>query len=264
MNNKKPHYIREQHNHQCQQFFGPVTNCVFNMPPAEATTTKPSEATTKPAEATTTKPSEATTTAAASSRRTPTLSRLKASDVKAVKAAAQGRELMTFRAPGVLAANLTLLYQQMVKDGWIDGRTLPDDFLALFSGERSECKVIWSGKYGKGTLVFLFQYLEMEQCITIDRGFTIPNILMGHFVDAQGLYLTRLDKGDAPNAKAGTEVQSYVKILKYNPAKAITGSGSDYEDSYGMSHDDYEDNHHNGYDDGYDPYDHQDLRLHRR
>ena len=171
---------------------------------------------------------------------------------------------MTFRAPGVLAANLTLLYQQMVKDGWIDGRTLPDDFLALFSGERSECKVIWSGKYGKGTLVFLFQYLEMEQCITIDRGFTIPNILMGHFVDAQGLYLTRLDKGDAPNAKAGTEVQSYVKILKYNPAKAITGSGSDYEDSYGMSHDDYEDNHHNGYDDGYDPYDHQDLRLHRR
>ena len=30
----KPHYIREQHNHNCQQFFGPVSNCVFAMPGA--------------------------------------------------------------------------------------------------------------------------------------------------------------------------------------------------------------------------------------
>lgn len=30
----KPMYIKEQHNHNCQQFFGPVTGCVFAMPGA--------------------------------------------------------------------------------------------------------------------------------------------------------------------------------------------------------------------------------------
>lgn len=30
----KPEYIKEQHNHNCQQFFGPVTGCVFAMPGA--------------------------------------------------------------------------------------------------------------------------------------------------------------------------------------------------------------------------------------
>ena len=31
---EKPQYIHEQHNHNCQQFFGPVTGCVFAMPGA--------------------------------------------------------------------------------------------------------------------------------------------------------------------------------------------------------------------------------------
>ena len=30
----KPLYIGEQHNHNCQQFYGPVTGCVFAMPGA--------------------------------------------------------------------------------------------------------------------------------------------------------------------------------------------------------------------------------------
>lgn len=30
----KPVYINEQHNHNCQQFYGPVTGCVFAMPGA--------------------------------------------------------------------------------------------------------------------------------------------------------------------------------------------------------------------------------------
>lgn len=30
----KPEYIKVQHNHNCQQFFGPVTGCVFAMPGA--------------------------------------------------------------------------------------------------------------------------------------------------------------------------------------------------------------------------------------
>ena len=30
----KPTYINEQHNNNCQQFFGPITNCTFMMPAA--------------------------------------------------------------------------------------------------------------------------------------------------------------------------------------------------------------------------------------
>lgn len=30
----KPTYIQEQHNHNCQQFFGPISNCTFMMPAA--------------------------------------------------------------------------------------------------------------------------------------------------------------------------------------------------------------------------------------
>lgn len=226
----KPHYIREQHNHNCQQFFGPITNCVFTMPTAKATSSP------KPP-------------------RTPAVARPTASDIQAAKAADM-RELMTFRTKGALDANLALLYMQMVKDGWIDSRTSTDDFLALFSGKRSECKIIWAGKYGKGTLVFLFQYLEIQGCITIDRGFTIPNILMGHFVDTKGRFLTRLDKGDAHNEKAGPEVMAYAKILKLNPADVIISSEDD------SSEDDSQSN--SQYGGTYDPYDHQDLHLHRR
>ena len=31
----EPLYIKEQHNHNCQQFYGPVTGCVFAMPGAQ-------------------------------------------------------------------------------------------------------------------------------------------------------------------------------------------------------------------------------------
>lgn len=33
----KPTYIKEQHNHNCQQFFAPVSSCVFAMPGANVT-----------------------------------------------------------------------------------------------------------------------------------------------------------------------------------------------------------------------------------
>ena len=33
-NGRKPTYIKEQHNYNCQQFFGNISNCTFTMPPA--------------------------------------------------------------------------------------------------------------------------------------------------------------------------------------------------------------------------------------
>ena len=130
------------------------------------------------------------------------------------------RELMTFSKRGILNEHLKLLFKQMMDDGWISKESRADDFLDLFSGERSECTITWEGKYGKGTLVYFFKHIEYEGLISVPKGFTIPNILMGHFVDKEGNLLTNLDKGDSPCEKCGNEVMEYVKILKANAARA--------------------------------------------
>ena len=130
------------------------------------------------------------------------------------------RELMTFSKRGILNEHLKLLFKQMMDDGWISKESRTDDFLDLFSGERSECTIPWEGKYGKGTLVYFFKHIEYEGLISVPKGFTIPNILMGHFVDKEGNLLTNLDKGDSPCEKCGNEVMEYVKILKANAARA--------------------------------------------
>ena len=38
----KPTYINEQHNNNCQQFFGPISNCTFMMPVATPSSKKKS------------------------------------------------------------------------------------------------------------------------------------------------------------------------------------------------------------------------------
>ena len=138
-----------------------------------------------------------------------TLARVKKTDDKP-------RELMTFSKRGILKEHLKLLYQQLVADGWLAKETQIDAFLDLFSGERSESTIIWAGKYGKGTLVYLFHQMELDGVISVPQGFSIPNILMGHVTDPEGNLLTNLDKGDAPAQKSGAEIMEYMNILKQN------------------------------------------------
>lgn len=130
------------------------------------------------------------------------------------------RELMTFCKRGILDANIRLLYSQMVEDGWIGKETKADDFLDLFSGQRSDCTIIWADKYGKGTLVVFFKTIESYGLISIPKGFTLPNILMGHFVDKEGNFLTNLDNGDPAAEKSGPEMQEYINILRLNANRA--------------------------------------------
>lgn len=141
------------------------------------------------------------------------------------------RELMTFNKRGITVSHLTLLLQQMVKDGWLPADTSEADFLALFSGERSECKITWANKHGKSTLVYFFKHMDFEGVISVPKGFTIPNILMGHFVDEGGKFLTNLDNGDAPAEKAAPEIMSYIKILKIDANRMGRRSArNDYQD----------------------------------
>lgn len=126
------------------------------------------------------------------------------------------RERMTFHMRGTTVNHFKLLFQQMMADGWLAKENKEDDFLDLFSGQLSDCKIIWGDKYGKSTLVFFFKYLVTEGLISKDKGFTVPNILMGHFVDKEDNFLTDLDNGDKPNEKCAAEVMSYLEILKAN------------------------------------------------
>ena len=158
------------------------------------------------------------------------------------------RETMTFgRKSGVTDGHMTLLYQKLVKEEWIEGNEA--DFKALFSGKRDEnCELTWKGLFGKGTLVELFKRFVAERLITVAEGFTLPAILEGHFKDANGAWLTGLDKGNGANDKALPIITECVKLLKASPDQLIYGGYDDDED----------------FKSEYDPFDHQDLNLHKR
>jgi len=160
----------------------------------------------------------------------------------------KARETMTFgRKSGVTDGHMTLLYQKMVKEEWIEGNEA--DFKALFSGKRDEnCELTWKGMFGKGTLVELFKRFAAERLITVAEGFTLSAILEGHFKDANGAWLTGLDKGNSANDKALPIITECVKLLKASPDQLIYGGYDDDED----------------FKSEYDPFDHQDLNLHKR
>lgn len=154
------------------------------------------------------------------------------------------RETMTFkRKSGVLEGHLSLLFDKLVKADWIEGEEA--NFKALFSGRLyDDCQLTWMGKYGKGTLVELFKQMVVTTLIVVPDGFTLPAILEGHFKDVKGNWLTGLDKGNGACAKALPFIYECVKLLK------ITPNGGYQEDEDFMSI--------------YDPFDHQDIKLHKR
>ena len=158
------------------------------------------------------------------------------------------RETMTFgRRSAVTEGHIVLLYQKLVKEGWIEGNDA--DFKALFSGKRDEdCQLTWKGMFGKGTLVELFKRFVAERLITVAEGFTLPAILEGHFKDANGAWLTGLDKGNSANDKALPIITECVRLLKASPDQLIYGAYDDDED----------------FKSEYDPFDHQDMNLHKR
>lgn len=158
------------------------------------------------------------------------------------------RETMTFgRRSAVTEGHIVLLYQKLVKEGWIEGNDA--DFKALFSGKRDEdCQLTWKGLYGKGTLVELFKRFLVEGLVKVAEGFTLPAILEGHFKDINGAWLTGLDKGNGANDKALPIITECVKLLKASPDQLIYGAYDDDED----------------FKSEYDPFDHQDLNLHKR
>ena len=155
------------------------------------------------------------------------------------------RELMTLkRRSKVLDGHLTLLFQKLTKDGWIDG--FETNFKNLFSGQRDEnCQLTWKGLYGKGTLVELFKQLIKAELIDVPTGFTLSSILEGHFMDNQGHWLTGLDNGDPAHSKALPVIQECVNLLKISPDAERDNLDDEFRSEY-------------------DRFDQQDLHLHKR
>lgn len=160
------------------------------------------------------KPASAKVTPKSKPQHKSTLPRLNAKS-----ATEKSRERMTFMKRGILDAHVRLLFQKMIELDWISKDNDEQDFLDLFSGELSDCRITWGTKFGKSTLVFLFKYFETEGVIAVGQGYTIPNILMGHFVDQEGNYLTNLDNGDAPAPKSGKDSEDLLKVLKINASR---------------------------------------------
>lgn len=136
--------------------------------------------------------------------------------LKAQPAVEQPSEYMTFKKRGIQEAHVRLLYQKMIDLQWLSKDNNEQDFLDLFSGELSGCKVVWGKKYGQSTLAFIFEYFESEGVIAVAQGYTVPNILKAHFVDEDGNVFNSLDKKDHPAPKSGPEAIELLNILKLN------------------------------------------------
>ena len=190
--------------------------------------------------------------AAAQKTASPSMPCVKSKDEKTKNAHADKpdtpNETMTFKCKGsVLEGHLTLLYNKLAHEGWIEGDEA--SFKALFSGKRdADCLLTWLGLYGKSTLVELFRQLIQAGLIVLKDGFTLSSVLEGHFKDQEGKLLTGLDKGNTPNEKALPVIQECVRLLQTDPKDLIGCSYQEEEDFLQI----------------YDPYDHQDMHLHRR
>ena len=166
--------------------------------------------------------------------------------LKAQPAVEQPSEYMTFKKRGIQEAHVRLLYQKMIDLQWLSKDNNEQDFLDLFSGELSGCKVVWGKKYGQSTLAFIFEYFESEGVIAVAKGYTVPNILKAHFVDEDGNVFNSLDKKDPAAPKSGPEAIELLNILKLNAnrqgrrAARIDHSEDDDYSGYGTDINTYE------------------------
>ena len=102
------------------------------------------------------------------------------------------------------------LYQCLLRAGWIASYTNPEDFLSLFSGRKTYCKIHWTGK--KTYLVYLFKLLTDRHYISTPKGIGRWMIVSSHFVDASGRIFTHLNSQRTP-LKAQQAIDQLAELL---------------------------------------------------
>ena len=163
---RKPTYIKEQHNHNCQQFFGNISNCTFMMPSAP-----PSEGKANPPKTSSggsANPTKTSSGGRANPTKTSSGGRADKSGKRRKKTVTANEKPLTIRYyrhgnKGIMARQrqrVDILYRKWTEWKWIDADTDPDDFDRLFEGQPRHCNIKWTGT--SATLTILMQQL-LEQ-----------------------------------------------------------------------------------------------------
>ena len=116
----------------------------------------------------------------------------------------------TYRWLTTAPHRITNLYQYLLRAKWIASDTPPDDFLAIFSGEVTNCKIRWTGK--KTHLVYLFRLLIDRQYISTPKGIGRWMIVGSHFIDAHSRQFTFLNCQRIP-VKAQQTIEQLSELL---------------------------------------------------
>ena len=116
----------------------------------------------------------------------------------------------TYRWLATAPHRITKLYQFLLRAKWIAADTTPDDFLAIFSGEVTNCKIRWTGK--KTYLVYLFRLLTDKQYISTPKGIGRWMIVGSHFIDAHNRLFTLLNSQRIP-VKAQQTIEQLSELL---------------------------------------------------
>lgn len=168
---RKPTYIKEQHNNNCQQFFGPISNCQFIMPaPAAQEARQPKKAKPKP-------------------KRIATETTLP----KTLKYYQHGNKGLLRKQ----RKRVDMLYQLWVRLGWIDRNTDPDDFDAFFEGEPRHCNIAWTGN--GTTLFFMLQELLLSDFIEKQTNCSASSMTREQFGKTPSADRARLNIEDVRN-----------------------------------------------------------------
>ena len=116
----------------------------------------------------------------------------------------------TYRWLTTAPNRITTLYQYLLRARWIASDTNPDDFLAIFSGKVTNCKIRWTGK--KTYLVYLFRLLTDKKYISTPKGIGRWMIVGSHFIDAHNRLFTLLNSQRIP-VKAQQTIEQLSELL---------------------------------------------------
>lgn len=181
-NARKPTYIKEQHNYNCQQFFGNITNCTFTMPaatPASSSSSATSSTTNRK------RPKQKKAAVAATSEKPMTIKYFK-----------HGNNSMLQKQ----RSRVDILYKKWTEWGWIDENTKPDDFDRLFEGSPCHCNITWTGT--NATLTILLQELLKQSFIERQTSCTAKYLVTKQFGKTANSSISRIN----------TETENRIKI----------------------------------------------------
>ena len=116
----------------------------------------------------------------------------------------------TYRWLATTPQRITTLYQYLLRAQWIAADTNPDDFLAIFSGGTTNCKIRWISK--KTHLVYLFRLLTDRQYISTPKGIGRWMIVGNHFVDTHHRPFAFLNSQRIP-VKAQPAIEQLAELL---------------------------------------------------